>query len=374
MDEIRTMDIAQLEERRAALAEEIGNATAARLEEINAELDAIATRKAEIRAEAEERAKTVEEVINLPAEPTPIITEERTHKMTDREFRSSQEYIDMYVEYVKNGYDMSKIEKRMPEVGGGGEALITSATLPLPTYVEDKINAAWNSHDLLRRVRRTFFAGNVEVGVEVESDGAYLHTEGDIAVPAENLEIEFISLIPQYVKKMVRVTHTAVLGLNGTAFLDYLVEEIESKIFDKLEAEILQAVGSSNFAVVQTAAGATVTTADIITATGDLAPNARPVIVIDRATAAALKATALSANYGYDPFDGMEVIYAALGGNVILLDPNAVQVNFPEGDAPKFIFDEYTEAPANVVRIIGRLAAAWALVETGAAVVIEPGE
>lgn len=374
--EIKEMNLEQIEERRAALAEEIKTADMERLNAINAELDEIEKRKAEIKAQAEERAKVIEEVLQKPAEPT-IITEERTpKKMTDREIRSTQEYIDAYVAYVKSGYDVKEFEKR---TSGDDTANVLfsqnaeSGTIAVPTYVEDRINANWENNEILRRVKRTFFPGNVKVGVEISSTGAVNHTEDAGAIDTEALEIRFVDLIPQYIKKMVRVSHAA-LELSGTAFLDYLYDEIEAKIFDKLAENVINAMAHpSVIGIVNNYeyTGDGPTTADIINAAGLLGANARPVLVINRSMAATIKAAALSAQYGYDPFDGLEVIYANTGTPYVA-DLSAIQVNFPEGDVPKFIFDEYTDAPSNVVRIIGRMAAAVAVVAKGMIVRIQP--
>lgn len=373
--EIREMNLEQIEERRAALAEEIKTADMERLNAINAELDEIEKRKAEIKAQAEERAKVIEEVLQKPAEPT-IISEERTpKKMTDREIRSTQKYIDAYVAYVKSGYDVKEFEKR---TSGDDTANVLfsqnaeSGTIAVPTYVEDRINANWENNEILRRVKRTFFPGNVKVGVEILAPDAVNHVENGGPIDAEGLIIAFADLIPQYIKKMVKVSHAA-LELSGTAFLDYLYDEIEAKIFDKLAENVIDAMAHPivpGIVDVYEYTGTAPTTADIINAAGLLGANARPVLVINRSMAATIKAAALSAQYGYDPFDGLEVIYANTG-TPFVADLSAIQVNFPDGDVPKFIFDEYTDAPSNVVRIIGRMAAAVAVVAKGMIVRIQ---
>lgn len=373
--EIREMTPEQIEEKRAALAEEIKTADLERLDAINAELDEIEARKAEIRAEAEERAKTIAEVLEAPAEPTPIINkEERTNKMTDRETRSTQEYIDAYVDYIKNGYDINRMETRSQSEGG---ILMTTNTtggsIAVPVYVEERIQAAWENNEILRRVRKSYFKGNVKVGVETNAPMAVVHAENDPAIDPEDLVIAFVDLIPEYVKKMVKVTHAA-LELTGTAFLDYLFDEIEAKILERVVVMIIAKIAGSTFYRAYNAPAATITTADIINAEGMLGPNANPVIITDRATAAAIKAAALAAHYGYDPFDGLDVLYAKTDGGLVIVDLDAVQVNLPEGDEPKFIFDEYTEAAANIVRIIGRLPVAANLVRSGSAVGIVRGE
>lgn len=370
-DEIMTLGFEELEERANAIAVETAEADKDQLETLNAELDAIEERKKALNIEIEERKKAAEAV----AHGAGTKIEERKEKtMTDREFRSTPEYIDAYVAYVKSGYDVKEFEKRMPD---SGESIIysanaTSGTIAVPVYVEDRINANWENNEILRRVRRTFFPGNVQVGVEMSASDAVNHEEDGGAIAAEALEIRFVNLVPQYIKKMVKVSHAA-LELSGTAFLDYLYDEIEAKIFDKLAENVIGAMGHPSApGIVNTYdyTGDNVTTADIINAAGLLGANARPVLVINRSMAATIKAAALSAQYGYDPFDGLEVIYANTG-TPFVADLSAIQVNFPDGDVPKFIFDEYTDAPANVVRIIGRLAAAVAVVAKNMIVKIE---
>lgn len=372
-DEIMTLGFEELEERANAIAVETAEADKDQLETLNAELDAIEERKKALNIEIEERKKAAEAVAKGAGKE---IEERKEKTMTDREFRSTPEYIDAYVEYVKRGYkeEVFKEEFEKRASGENANVLLTensmNGTIAVPTYIEDRINAAWENNELMRRVRRTYLPGNVRVGVEVSSDGAVVHTEGAKAISAEALEIEFLNLVPEYIKKMVKVSHTA-LELTGTAFLDYLYDEIEYQIVKKAAEEVLDAVRNSAYKQTYHYTGTTITTADIINAEGMLTGDANPVLVISRANAAALKAAALSAGYAYDPFDGLDVIYntdAHAAEYTLLLDPQAVQCNFPNGGEPKFIFDEFTEADSNVVRIIGRLMMAAGLARTGAAV------
>ena len=103
---------------------------------------------------------------------------------------------------------------------------------------------------------------------------------------------------------------------------------------------------------------------------------AQPVLITSRATAAALKAAVISGQYGYDPFDGMGVIYAdnlTSGNLAIVADLSAWQMNFPSGDEVKIVFDEYTEAAADIVRVIGRMMVAPGIVAPGKTVLIKAG-
>lgn len=365
---INEMNLEELETRSMEIAEEAREADKETIERLNAEMDSIEERKAVLQKEVEERAKAVEEVIKM-AEGERIETEER--KMTDREIRSTSEYIDAYVEYCKKNYDLDR-------VGAEARALLsenaTNGTVAVPVYVEDKINTAWENDELMKGIRKTFFPGNVKVGVEVSSDGAKIHTEGAAAIAEENLVLNYIDLVPEYIKKMVKVSHTA-MALTGNAFLDYLYDEIEYQLVKKAASEAVVKMVASTLTASSSMAGSAITTADIITAEGLLGGEAtNPVFITTRANAAALKAAALSANYGYDPFDGMRVLYTdatSLGAAAgIVADLSGIQANFPEGAAPKFIFDEFTEAPANIVRIVGRLLVAIDVVAAGKVVKI----
>lgn len=370
-EEIMTLGFEDLEKRAGEIATETAEADKEMIESLNAELDAIEERKMALNLEIEERKKAAEAVANGAGKEV----EERTEKkMTDREIRSTQEYVDAYAELVKKGYDLEKVgaEKRalLSENTVGG-------TIAVPTFVEERINTAWENNEILRRVRRTYLPGNVKVGVEVSASSATLHLEGGDPVSPENLEIVFVDLIPQFAKKLVEVSHT-VLEMGPRDFLDYLFDEIEYQIIKLIGAAIVNAVVNSTYTYGYSMSGANLTTADIIGAQAHLAGDANPVLITTRAQAADLKAAALTANYAYDPFDGLEVIYCESGAldgkDAIVVDLSGVQANFPDGDQPKFIFDEFTKADENIVRIVGRLAFAASLVATGKAVALYEDE
>lgn len=372
-DEINALDMDSLEKRAGEIAEETREANAETLETLTAELDAIEERKAAILAEAVEKRAQAAAVINGAGE---VIEEKEENKeerkMADIEVRASKEYLDAWVENMKG---RATQEQR---------ALLTqnaeNGTIAVPTYVEGRINTAWENNEIMRRVRRTYFPGNLKVGYEVSADGAAIHAEGDEAISEENLVLAFVEMIPFTVKKLVRYS-TEVLDMKGEAFVDYIVDEMEYQIAKSLVKEFLRdmynLIGGSLVAQYN-AAGSTLTTADIIGAEGLLAGDAQPVLITTRATAAALKAAVISGQFGYDPFDGMDVIYvdaSELPGTAkaIIADPTGWQANFPAGDEVKFIFDEYTEAAADIVRVIGRLLVAMNVVVPGKTVIIQPG-
>ena len=140
------------------------------------------------------------------------------------------------------------------------------------------------------------------------------------------------------------------------------------------------ALGDSSLTDFYEAAGASLTTADIVNAEGLLSGEASDVVLITtRANAAALKAAALAAQFGYDPTDGMPIVYVdslpttengtALG---IIADLSAVQANFPNGDDVKIKVDDLTLATSDMVKVIGRLYVAVKVVAPGCSVIIGP--
>ena len=362
IEEVRTLDMEQCEERAKEIAAELE--TAEDMDALTEELNAIEERKQVIQTEAEEKRAAIEAVLDGEGEEIEQQEEKRT--MNIEEIRKSQEYMDAWVEYVKSGY------KNDEEV----RALLTdnanSGSIAVPTYVEETIATAWEKNAVFAGIKKTFFKGNLKVGVEMSASGAVAHTEGGEAINPEELVIEYVNLIPTTIKKLVEVSDE-VLDFHGQAMIDYLENEIGYQIVKLIEAG---AVGAMiNNGATSAMSGATLTTADIITAEGQLGGEASNLVLITtRANAAALKADALSANYGYDPFDGMPVIYvdaaAMSGAEAIVADLSGVQANFPKGYEVEYKFDDKTSMAADMVRILGRLPVAVGVVSTGKVVAI----
>ena len=376
-EEIMMLDMEGCEVRALEIEKETEEASEETLETLSSELDAIEERKAIIKAEAEEKRAASDAGLEGKGE---VIEEKQEEKRTmdSKEIRSSKEYLNAWVENIKG---RANEEQR---------ALLTeniqNGTIAVPTYVEDRINTAWESNEIVRRAKKSYFRGNLKVGYEESAEPPAIHLEGGAAINEENLVIRFVELIPVTLKKMVRYS-TEVMDLTNEAFIDFVVDEIEYQIAkyagdDGVLNAVAIATGVTNpLAARYNAADATtLSTADIIAAEALLAGDANPVLITTRAHAAALKAAVLSAGYGYDPYDGMDVVYvddSALASSgdtalAVVADLSAWQYNFPNGDAPTFVFDEYTEAPADIVRVIGRLMMAVDIVVPHKTVVIMP--
>lgn len=370
-EEIMNLDMEALEERSKAIAEETREADIEKLEELNMELDNIEQRKNEIKAAAEETREAMLEVLEGAGETVEEVKEERK-AMTNVEIRKSPEYLTAW---VSDALGHANAEQR---------ALLTenatNGTVAVPAYVDDAIQTAWESNELLRRIRRTYYPGNLKVGYEVAAPYAVAHTEGGEAVTEEELQLGIVTLIPKMIKKWVSYSDEA--GDINENFARYIVDEVTDRVIKGVIKELLATVvDPAGLAVIDGSPGTSVTTADLISAVGTLMGVVDdPVVIITRSAAAALKTVALNASYSYDPFDGMDVIYvdqAAMpidtsegGGPVqaIVADLSAFQVNFPAGDDVKIKVDDLTAAASDMVKVYGRVYAAVGITKPAAVV------
>ena len=353
-EEILALDMADLEKRSLEIAEEVKTADSESLDTLSEELDAIEERKATIKAEADEKRAAMEEVLSGKGEKIEEKQEERK-TMNSIEIRASKEYRDAFAEYLKANCSMDALREEQ-------RALLTenaeNGTIAVPTGVEERIHTAWENDEIMQMVIKTYFKGNLKVGYEASATGAVFHAEGGEAVAPQNLVINYAELIPEMAKKVVEVSDE-VLASND-AMLDYLYDELEYHIVKLVANKVVQKIVASSLTASYTMAGTDPTTADIVGAEGLLGGEAsNPVVITTRATAAKIKQAALAAQFGYDPFDGMRVVYtdaSFLGTKKLIVgDLSGVQANFPEGDDAKFKFDDLSKADEDIVRIIGRL-------------------
>lgn len=361
IEEIRELGFEELEKRSLEIAEETATADSEMLETLNAELDAIEERRNALNIEIEERKAAAEKVAEGKGKE---IESRKEEIMTNMEIRNSKEYIEAFARYIKTGKDAECRALLTENVSGG--------TIPVPEIVEGTVRAAWENDEIFARVRKTYVKGNLKVGFEISSSDATIHTEGT-AVDEESLVLGIVNLVPATIKKWISVS-TEVLAMESEEFLRYIYDELTYRIIkaaaDKVvdEIEASPATSSATQVGVPSVTG-TATTASIVAAEGLLSGQASDLVVITtRATAAAVKSAALSAGFAYDPFDGATVVYtealdtfaAASTGDTFMIvgDLAGVQANLPEGEAVKFVFDEYTLAASDLVRVIGRLYAA----------------
>lgn len=352
--EIKEMQMSDIEQRSAEI-EEMLKAEDADIDTISEEVKALEERKAEIETEVEERKAEMEEALNNSIEIEPI---EERKEMNEKEIRSSKEYIDAYVKYVKTGKDAECRSLLSENVSGG--------TVPVPTYLEDRVRTAWDNDGILSRVKKSFFKGNVKVGVELSGDAAVVHTEGAAAPSEEALALYIAELVPETIKKWVKVSDE-VLDSNE-AFLDYLYREIEYKLVKKAADLIVAditglATSSTNAPIRGEIAHSGIN--DVLNAFATLCDEAaNPVVIMNKTSYAYYRGLANSANYNVDPFEGLPVIFndtlananaTGTGMCVIVGDLDGVQANFPQGFEPTFKYDDLSLAESDLVKIVGRL-------------------
>ena len=361
---LKEMQTADLEKRMSEIAVEI--------DDENADLDKLEEEAKEIKEELEERKNQETKKAEIRSavamgEGTVIdkVEIEERKEMNNAEVRASKEYKEAFGEYIKKNYDLEKLSAEQ-------RALLTvnaeDGTIEVPTNVYEKINTAWENDEIMQRITKSFFKGNLKIGYEQSATGAEVHVEGSGAVTPEELVIAYKELIPEMIKKVVEVSDEVLA--NNSTMVDYLYDEIEYQIVKLASAKAVQKMVASDLTESFTMGGATASTADIIGASALLGGEATsPVIITTRAIGAQIQVGALSAGYAYDPFNGMPVLYTDSanlnGASFIIADLSGVHGNFPEGYEVRFKFDELSKADEDIVRIIGRLYSAIEVVAKG---------
>lgn len=360
--EFTSMTVEELEARLAQLPDEIEkddadlDALDAEFKGITAELEArkaVAAKKAELRAAVATGAGAT--IAEIPKE------ERKT--MTNAEVRASHEYNVAYANYIKTGNDAEC------------RALLTenvSGTVPVASYVEGRVRTAWDREGITSRVRKTFLKGNVKIGYEISATGAIVHTEAaNTAVTEETLTLGIVSLVPQSIKKWISISDE-VYDLAGEEFLDYIYDELTYRIAKKLADAIIadiEACGTAStgaLPAVPKITSTTVTLGLVAQALAELSDEASdPVIMMNKSTWGAFKAAQAEGNYGYDPFEGLPVLFndtisafsaATTGVTFAIVGDLGIgaQANFPNGQEIEIKFDDKTKMEYDLIRILGR--------------------
>ena len=231
MFELKDRTVEELEARQAEIA---GMSTEdAATEEIEARANELEAIKAELetrRTAAAEKAAAEKAVAEGAGETREEHKEEK--RMDNLEMRNTPEYISAFADYIKTGND-HECRTLLTET--------VSGTVPVPSLVEGIVKTAWENNDLLSRITKTSFRGNLKVPFERSADGAYVHTEGTTGLTEENLLIGIVTLTPNNIKKWIRISDE-VVAMGGEEFVRYIYEEITYRILNKLVAELVNKV------------------------------------------------------------------------------------------------------------------------------------
>ena len=372
LEEIKTFSMEQIETRAAEIKAEIDNADAEKLEQLNAELTALETRKGEIEMETrKENMKAVAEGAGKVVAAAPE-KEERTLES----IKSSDEYLEAFANYIKTGSD-KECRALLTDLGGG--------SVPTPTVIDNFINTAWERANLISRVRTTSIKGTAKYPFEYSATGASVHEEGAAAPNEEQLVLGTVSVEPVMLKKWITVTDE-VLALKGQAFLDYVYDEIEFRILQLADAQVVAAIKAAPAAATTTKAGvrqvnvAAFDFSTIFAAQAELVAAAtNPVAIMSKQvyfnTFMALKDLSNRPIYNVVSengrpsyyINGVEVIFdnTLSDDEIIVGDLNGIIMNLPDGRGVSFVTDPYSLAEDDKVKIVGKMYAGIEVVRDG---------
>lgn len=366
MTEIKDMTIEEVEVRASEIQKEVESADETRMSELKTELDALEERKNELKRMATEAKETREMVAEGKVDIDKIETVIKEEKrMTNMEIVATPEYRDAFANYIRTGDDKEC------------RALLTenvSGDVPVASIVYDIVKNAWEKEGIVARIKKTYVKGNLRVGFEISADGAFIHTEGQTtsSASAENLVLGTVNIVASNIKKFIYVSDEVI---DSTEFLTYVYDELVYQIAKKLADTVIakiEACGtvSTNtpsvnvgVPVVTASAIALDTIAKAIASISDQATD--PVIIMNKATFASFKAVQAAGSYGYDPFEGLPVLFnntvkafavASSGDTYAIVGDlgEGMIANFPNGEEIKIKLDDLSLAESDMVKIVGR--------------------
>ena len=356
--EIKDMQMADIEARSAELAE-MAPTEGADIESIKAEVTQLEERKAQIIAEAEARKAELETVIETAVEKESIM-EERT--MEEMITRNSPAYVQAFAKYIQSGDDR-EVRTLLTENA-------TNGTIAVPEFVYEEVKNAWEEEGIMSRVRKSYLKGNVKIPFEISSSGATVQTEG-AEVSEQTLVLGTVEMKADMIKKWVGLTNQALRIDQAETYLRYVYRELAHHIAKAAADSLIAKIKACPTASTTTCVGVPVMTATtlsiglVASALGLLSDQAaRPTIMMNKATWAALKAQQYNANFAMDPFEGLDVEFnntiaaftAATTGVPYLIIGDlgyGALANFPDGEEISVLRDPYTLANSNITRFIG---------------------
>ena len=379
MAEVKDMNLEEVIARMSQINEDMEKEDAD-IKALSTEADELIERKTTLIAE---RKAAVEEVLAGAGE-TISEHQENTQMEEIKITRDSQEYVEAFGEYKRTGDD-SIVRTLLSQNAEDG-------TVAVPTVVEDAIEKAWAEDQILAKVKKTSYKGNLEVNFFIDADPAQIHAEGGDPISDEDLELGIRTLVPIAIKKNLPVTRQA-LKLRGAAFLNFLKDEVYDAIVYKAGGELINDIKSAPSTSTASMPGVPVVVTDadasdklglslLVEAQGLLSARAKSKVwIMNPQTKAYCKALAIANNYAIDPFDGIAVIEddrlpaysnANAGDCYIILGDLSygARANFPDGRDVEILVDKMTNKKSNVVDIFGELFLSIGVVQQNAFVKI----
>lgn len=344
--------------------------------------------EAEVRKLNEEKAAYDKEILeqkrnlaNVVAGEGVVIEDSKT--LNDKEERkaklakilASEEYENAYAEDIKTNKDTQTRALLTDLVEGG--------TVPVPTYIQDKVSTNWEKNEILNKVSETTFKGVAKYPFERSATDASIHVEGTAAPDEETLLLGTVTANPQSIKKWITIS-TEAMDLKGREFLDYIYDEIEYKILNKAVKQIIAkilaapATATATAASVNSLGNVAVSVENLMALLGELGDEAiDPCFIMNKKffynKVLALKTTTndpiftfvksgekvVPALFGYPVYFDNSLTYDTTNSTaqVICGDLKGATVNYPVDKTIKFITDPYSLAEADKVKIVGSLLA-----------------
>ena len=367
--------LAEIETRKAAILQEMEQ-EGADLDALKKEMDELRENAQKIRDTAAKAEETRKAIANGAAGI--VIGETRqaeTAAKTLDEIRSSKEYVDAFARYLtsKNGDD----KELRALLGMNAPA---NGQVPVPSLVDPIIKTAWENDQILSRVNKTGFKGNLLSAFERAADPAYEHLEGTTAITEEDLTMGVVELKPKMIKKFIRVSDE-VIATGGEALVSYVYRELTYRVLKLLKEKCIADIAGASTSHSSSAVGIPKIAGSpdltiVVEAEANLSDEAENVVVIiNRLSSAAFNAARVAGNFAVDPFDGLPVLYTSALPAYSTASDNAVwmivgdlkgeHVNYPEGEGVITKYDDISEAEADMVKIHGRQYAAHGVDKPG---------
>lgn len=406
----KALNSAMVEERMSELADkknEIVDEVEAKKEEFeNADTDKRDELLDEVEALTNEADKIDEEVKELEEQKETLANQEERMSMARSLSKIAIEERKSQTMEVRNE-ETYAVELRNAIVNSNEKELrallteLVEGTAPVQTYMQDRVETVWEKLAILNEVSISQYKGILAVPYEVSATPAEFHVEGAEGVNEETLTLGKVLLVPTMIKKMLRVSDE-VLALTPAQFLDYLFDEVIYQVNLLLENSIVSrnaqdgVIGMTNASLTESVT-TDLTFNAINTGIASLENIGDPVVIMNRKSfyANVMALTDLQErpifqiatdNNGKAQhyINGARVLFTnglkaydnVTAGEpwAIVGDLKAYKLNLPESRMPIVLFDRYTEADADMNRIIGRILASGNVVRPKAIAKLVKGE
>lgn len=227
IEEIRTAGIETIEQRKAEMEAETAGADQETLTRFAEELTALEARKAELRAEAEERAKLAKQVTDGAGKTTKTFEEERKmFGIESMEYRSA---------WLKNMQGVKISEEERTALANGNYAI--------PTETLNRIVGKLELYPLLNAVDVLRIPGFVEIPVEGTVNKANVVAMGTAATDGAD-SLGHVSLAAYKIIKTVEIT-ADVAAMAVPAFETWLVDRLANKVYREVTALVAKGTGTN---------------------------------------------------------------------------------------------------------------------------------